>query len=178
MRDISERKRAAQQLQESERQYRELGEGPNSIMLRRNRQGETPCVNAFGLGFLCSKEKELVGQYVAGTVVPPDEGAGRHRRPLMEASCRHPEQFEQNVRENMLHTGGTGGLAYRRTAAGDGAIGAGREAGGTGPSGGRHGARAQHATGHNAWTVAGAFGADVRRVAAVVPLGGTPPFPA
>ena len=105
VRDISERKRTAQQLQESERQYRELVENANSIILRWDRQGEILFVNEFGLRFFDYTEKELVGRHVVGTIVPPDESTGRDLRPLMDSICRYPERFERNVNENMRRNG-------------------------------------------------------------------------
>ena len=105
VRDISDRKRAAQQLLESERKYRELVENANSIILRWNRRGEILFVNEFGLRFFGYRQDELVGQHVIGTLVPPGESTGRDLRPLMEAVCLHPEQFERNVNENMCRNG-------------------------------------------------------------------------
>ena len=104
-RDITERKRNEQKLLESERQYRELVENANSIILRWNRQGEITFLNEFGLRFFGYAEAELIGQHVVGTIVPPDESSGRDLRPLMDAICRHPQQFERNVNENMRRDG-------------------------------------------------------------------------
>ena len=104
-RDITERKRTEQKLLESERQYRELVENANSIILRWNRQGQITFINEFGLRFFGYAEEELIGRHVMGTIVPLDASPGRDLRPLMDAICRDPEQFERNVNENMRRDG-------------------------------------------------------------------------
>ncbi|MFO1424845.1 MAG: PAS domain S-box protein [Candidatus Competibacteraceae bacterium] len=103
--DITDRKQTEQKLRQSERQYRELVENANSIILRWNRQGEITFINEFGLKFFGYSPEELIGQHVVGTIVPSDESTGRDLRPLMDDICLHPERFERNINENMRRDG-------------------------------------------------------------------------
>ncbi len=110
--DITARKQAEaasraadQRLAESERQYRELVELANSIILRWTSEGIITFLNEFGLRFFGYSATEILGRHVMDTIVPPTESDGRDLRQLMEQICANPKAFEQNVNENMLRSG-------------------------------------------------------------------------
>jgi PAS domain S-box-containing protein len=103
--DITERKRAEETLQDSERKYRELVMNANSIILRMNSSGEITFMNEYGLKFFGYSEAEILGQHVIGTIVPETESSGRDLRLMMDQICAYPAGFEQNINENMRKNG-------------------------------------------------------------------------
>lgn len=105
IRDVTEQKRVEQALRESERQYREVVELANSIILRWNSEGIITFLNDFGLRFFGYTTEEILGRHVMDTIVPPRESGGRDLRHLMEEICADPKAFEQNVNENMRRSG-------------------------------------------------------------------------
>lgn len=103
--DISERKRAEEQLARSEQKYRELVQLANSIILRWDADGRITFLNEFGQRFFGYTEEELLGRNVVGTIVPHTESGGRDLVTLMEHVLADPAAFEQNVNENMRRNG-------------------------------------------------------------------------
>jgi PAS domain S-box-containing protein len=92
-------------LQRSEKQYRELVESANSVILRWGREGRIRFINPYGLGFFGYTEAELFGQPVMGTIVPETEtGTNRNLRMFMEdiQQCpeKHPTSENENIRKN------------------------------------------------------------------------------
>ena len=92
-------------LRTSEKKYRELLEHANSIILHWTRDGRITFLNEFGQRFFGYTETEILGRHVIGTIVPETESNGRDLRPLMEEICRDPEDFEQNINENIRRNG-------------------------------------------------------------------------
>jgi len=93
------------ELRTSEQKYRELVQNANSIILRWNRAGEITFLNEFGQHFFGYSETDILGRHVVGTIVPESESTGRDLSPLMDEICAHPEEFENNINENMLRNG-------------------------------------------------------------------------
>ncbi|MDR3685533.1 MAG: PAS domain S-box protein [Coriobacteriia bacterium] len=103
--DVTEREEAARALEESERQYRELVENANSIILRWARDGRVTFLNEFGQKFFGYSSDEIVGRHVMDTIVPATDTAGRDMAELMEEILSDPVAFEQSVNENMRRDG-------------------------------------------------------------------------
>ncbi|MBN1292049.1 MAG: PAS domain S-box protein [Candidatus Latescibacteria bacterium] len=104
-RDVTERKQTEEQLETSERKYRELVEYANSIILRWTSDGNITFMNEFGLRFFDYTAEELLGQPVVGTIVPPIESDGRDLRHLMKDIFANIKEYEENVNENMRRNG-------------------------------------------------------------------------
>jgi PAS domain S-box-containing protein len=105
IRNITERKQAATRLAESERQYRELVELANSIILRWNSEGVITFLNDYGQRFFGYTAEEIHGRHVVGTLVPETDTNGRNMEPLMDQICATPEAFQDNTNENMRRNG-------------------------------------------------------------------------
>lgn len=105
VRNITARKQTEKRLAKSEREYRELVELANSIILRWDSRGIITFLNEFGLRFFGYSAEEILGRHVMGTIVPLTESSGRDLRHLMEQICADPIAFERNINENMRHNG-------------------------------------------------------------------------
>jgi PAS domain S-box-containing protein len=105
-------KRAQSAFHESERNYRELVENANSIILRWNPEGQITFLNEFGLRFFGYTAAEILGRHVMDTIVPATESSGRDLRPLMAQICSNPVAFEQNVNENVRRNGERAWIAW------------------------------------------------------------------
>jgi PAS domain S-box-containing protein len=105
VRDVTERKHAAERLAESERKYRDLVEQANSIILRWTSDGRIVFLNEFGQRFFGYSAEEVQGRHVIGTIVPVTESGGRDLERSIEQLCADPGSFEQNVNENMRRNG-------------------------------------------------------------------------
>ncbi len=105
LRDISERKRAEEALRESERKYRQLVEGANSIILEWDIEGTITYLNRFGLGFFGYMEEDVIGRNVVGTIVPETESSGRDLQVMIDDLCQNPERYEYNENENIKGDG-------------------------------------------------------------------------
>jgi PAS domain S-box-containing protein len=103
--DVSERRLAEERLARSEREYRELVEHANSIILRWDDAGRITFLNEFGLRFFGYEAAEIVGQSIVGTIVPPTESSGRDLRLLMQQIQARPEDFEFNINQNIRRNG-------------------------------------------------------------------------
>ncbi|MGC8493517.1 MAG: PAS domain S-box protein [Syntrophobacteraceae bacterium] len=110
--DITERKQAEKNIQESERKYRELVELANSIILRWTHDGRITFLNEFGLRFFGYSSEEIIGRRVADTIVPKTETGGRDMQQLMKRICVDPGSFEQNINENVRRNGERAWIAW------------------------------------------------------------------
>ncbi len=70
--DVTERLRRENQLQESERQYRELYEKANDAIYTHDLQGNLTSMNEAGLHFLGFSHEELIGMNMAQLLPPED----------------------------------------------------------------------------------------------------------
>jgi two-component system, cell cycle sensor histidine kinase and response regulator CckA len=103
--DISERKRAEARLADSEREYRDLVQLANSIILRWDADGRIRFLNDFGQRLFGYSEDELLGRTLIDTIVPRRESGGRDLVQLMDRVLADPDAFEQNINENIRRSG-------------------------------------------------------------------------
>ncbi len=103
--DITEHRQMEDALQESERNYRELVENSNSIMLRWNRNGNITFFNEFAQRFFGFEEDEILGKNVVGTIVPEIDSEGNDLKSMMKDIEENPEKYISNENENIKRNG-------------------------------------------------------------------------
>ncbi|OKY75370.1 MAG: hypothetical protein BM485_08880 [Desulfobulbaceae bacterium DB1] len=99
------RRKAEEALLESERNYRMLIEGANSIVLKWDTDGMITYLNPFGLQFFGFSREEIIGKNVMGTIVPETETTGRDLRFMIEDIMTNPLQYKNNFNQNMKKSG-------------------------------------------------------------------------
>jgi len=106
IRDITEQRKADQDLRENEAKYRELVENANSIILKLDKSGNITFFNEFAQQFFGYTNEEILGRPVIGTVVPEHEsGTDRNLSILLENIIRDPDRFANNENENVTKNG-------------------------------------------------------------------------
>lgn len=103
--DITNRKSTAAALEESERNYKELVQSVNSIILKLDTKGNVKFINNFSLEFFGYTENEIIGKNVIGTIVPKTESSGRDLAAIIRDLGLHPERYINNENENMRKNG-------------------------------------------------------------------------
>lgn len=103
--DITERKRIESLLEASEEKYRELVQNVNSIILKMDPEGKVTFFNKFAQTFFDYTEKEILGRYVAGTIVPETDSAGLDLDFMIKDIEIHPDKYINNENENMRRNG-------------------------------------------------------------------------
>jgi len=92
-------------LQQSEREYRELVEHSNSIIMRWGANGRITFMNSYGRRFFGYREEEIVGAPLIGTIVPVADSAGTDLARMLAEIRADPQAYEQNVNENKRRSG-------------------------------------------------------------------------
>lgn len=104
--EVKERNRAEQALRKSEKVYRDLVEGANSIILRWDRDGRIKFMNPFGLNFFGYTFDEIFGKTVSDTIIAKKESfTDRDLHQLMQDIQRNPEKFQNSDNENTKKDG-------------------------------------------------------------------------
>jgi diguanylate cyclase (GGDEF)-like protein/PAS domain S-box-containing protein len=105
-REITERRDVEQALRASEKNYRDLVDSVNSIILRWDSRGRIVFMNPYGLFFFGYRADELIGRSLVGTIVPETESTThRDLKKLMREIQRDPDQYRTNENENMKKDG-------------------------------------------------------------------------
>ncbi|WP_457621882.1 PAS domain S-box protein [Persephonella sp.] len=105
LKDITEKIQAEAALREREKNYRELVENVNSIVLRWKPDGTITFINRFGERFFGYKRKELIGKNVCDTIVPQCDSDGKNLHKMIEDITRNPNRYVNNENENMTKDG-------------------------------------------------------------------------
>lgn len=104
-REERKRRKAEEALRISERNYRALIEGANSIVLKWDTSGVITYLNPFGLEFLGFTEEEIIGRNVMGTIVPETESTGRDLGFMIRDIMKNPLKYKNNINQNMKKSG-------------------------------------------------------------------------
>ncbi len=94
-----------QQLQESEKKYRELVENANSIIMRMSIKGNITFFNEFAQRFFGYTEEEILGKYAEGTILPKGLTTRRGLAELIKSFQRDPERQLVSENEGILRDG-------------------------------------------------------------------------
>ncbi len=103
--ELAKRRRAEEALRESERQYKELVESANSIILKVDSAGVVRYFNEFAQRIFEFSADEIVGRHVVGTIVPLTDSKGRDLMVVMQDVFNNPEHYLANENENMTKSG-------------------------------------------------------------------------
>ncbi|HYX07401.1 MAG TPA: GAF domain-containing protein, partial [Bacteroidales bacterium] len=88
-----------QKIQESEKKYRELVENANSIIMRRDIDGNITFFNEFAQKFFGYSENEILGKSLEGTIFPNTESTRNHLERLLRQLKQNPEHPIVNENE-------------------------------------------------------------------------------
>jgi two-component system, NarL family, sensor histidine kinase EvgS len=93
------------ELRESERNYRELVQGADSIILRWRRDSSISFINDYGAAFFGFTPAELLGQSLCQTIVPHTQSDGRDPCQVLIDIFEHVEQHRANLHQNCRKDG-------------------------------------------------------------------------
>lgn len=89
----------------TEKQYRELVQFSNSIILRMDDKGRITFLNKFAQTFFGFTEGEIIGKSVIGTIVPKTETTGKDLEAMIADIITSSENYKININENMKKNG-------------------------------------------------------------------------
>ncbi len=104
-RDITELKKSAQKLAESEARYRELVENANSIIMRLDTDGRIRFFNEFAQKFFGYDEKEIIGKKIIGTIIDEESEAAYAWDVMLANIEANPEKYEAYETSAVLKNG-------------------------------------------------------------------------
>ncbi len=97
--------RSYRKLEVSERNFRELVQGANSVILRSDPQGRVTFINRFACELFGFSEEQIVGKHVVGTILPDKESVRRALdRLIARLKLDPPERLVKEARN--LHRSG------------------------------------------------------------------------
>ncbi len=102
---VQERNKAEAALRESEKNYRELVQSANSIIMRMDTEGKITFFNTYAQIFFGYREEEIIGKNVIGTIVPERNIAGFDLAVMIKDIGAHPERYVSNENENIRRNG-------------------------------------------------------------------------
>ena len=102
---VQERNKAEAALRESEKNYRELVQSANSIIMRMDTEGKITFFNTYAQNFFGYREEEIIGKNVIGTIVPELNIAGFDLAVMIKDIGAHPERYVSNENENIRRNG-------------------------------------------------------------------------
>jgi PAS domain S-box-containing protein len=102
---VQERNKAEAALRESEKNYRELVQNANSIIMRMDTEGKITFFNTYAQIFFGYREEEIIGKNVIGTIVPELNIAGFDLAVMIKDIGAHPERYVSNENENIRRNG-------------------------------------------------------------------------
>ena len=102
---LEDKAQSEDKLEKSEKNYRELTEGANSIFLKWKPDGTISYMNNYGLDLFRFEEKDIVGRNVLETIVPQKESTGRDLTLMVKKIRENPEDYTDNLNENICSDG-------------------------------------------------------------------------
>ncbi len=93
------------QLSASEKNYRELVQSANAIVLHWDKEGRILFMNDYGLHLFGFSHSELVGRLMVGTIVPEHDSRGADLGRMIDDIIRQPDRYRMNENENITKDG-------------------------------------------------------------------------
>jgi len=90
---------------QSEVKFRDLVQSASTIILEMDTHGRVTFFNRFAEEFFGYRESEILGKSVVGTIVPPEDSAGRDLQFMIDRIIEEPEKYRHNENENMKRNG-------------------------------------------------------------------------
>lgn len=109
-------KQMIQELSSSEKDYRNLVESANSVIIRVAPDGRILFMNPFGLDFFGCTTGEILGRTVWDTILPPFDTTGQQTREKYEYFFDNPDRYRSVENENMTRDGGRVWMAWTNKA--------------------------------------------------------------
>ena len=103
--DVSEKRKIADALKESEARYREVLQNTQSIIIRMDTQGTITFFNRFALEFFDYTADEVIGKNVVGTIVAEKSRSGHDLTMMANDLGFNAEGYAVNVNENVRRNG-------------------------------------------------------------------------
>ena len=110
------RRRAEEELRQSEERYRQLVESANSIILRLDAEGRIVFANAFAIGFFGYAPEELLHRPVIGTIVPATASDGTDLQAMVADLYHQPHNYLLQENENIRKDGSTAWVTWTNKA--------------------------------------------------------------
>ncbi len=102
---LEDRRKAEKARQESEKQYRQLVESANSVILKWDPAGRIIYINPYGLALFGYRKEELVGRSVLETIVPKKDSSGRNLEAIINDILSDPDRYSSHENENITRNG-------------------------------------------------------------------------
>ncbi|MFA5347410.1 MAG: PAS domain S-box protein [Methanoregula sp.] len=103
--DITEKRKIADALKESEARYREVLQNTQSIIIRMDTLGNITFFNRFALSFFDYTSDEVIGKNVVGTIVLQKARSGHDLSMMANDLGFNAEGYAVNVNENVRRNG-------------------------------------------------------------------------
>ena len=103
--DVSEKRKIADALKESEARYREVLMNTQSIIIRMDTLGNITFFNHFALSFFDYTSDDVIGKNVVGTIVPQKARGGHDLSMMANDLGFNAEGYAVNVNENIRRNG-------------------------------------------------------------------------
>ena len=116
MRDITVRKQVEEELRQSEKRYKELVENANNIIIKMDSEGKISFFNDYAQNFFGYSPDEILGKNVNILVPLTESTTGRSLETMVHAVLKDPDNFAENINENVKKNGDRVWISWRNSA--------------------------------------------------------------